>query len=172
VFAGAADFIVSLQSEPTTRVQLDKVLQYLVSEAQANESFVAALTSIADVAQLALDDADLAPILNIVGESIRADRGWLEAHLEFVKRARGADTNRALARMMTNLYSEDRPGRTAVGDLIDGLTEVLRARPYDDLGERLTAEDYASILGNVADFLDEEKRGLRKFIAIIKSRNL
>ena len=40
------------------------------------------------------------------------------------------------------------------------------------LGLRLTAADYASILGGVADFLDEERRGLRKFIAIIKSRNL
>ncbi|MBK9037146.1 MAG: hypothetical protein IPL61_38860 [Myxococcales bacterium] len=172
VFAGAADFIVSLQAAPETRVQLDRVLQYLVSEAQANEAFVAALTSIADIAQLALDDADLIPIANILGQSIGADKGWLEAHLEFVKRARTVDDNRALARMMVNLYDEDRPGRTAVGDLVDGLTEVLRARPYEDLGERLTAEDYGSILGGVADFLDEEQRGLRKFIAIIKSRNL
>ncbi len=172
VFAGAADFIVSLQATPETRVQLDKVLQYLVSEAQANEQFVAALTAIADVAQLALDDADLVPIANILGQAIAADKGWLEAHLEFVKRARGADATRTLAQIMVNVYSEDRPGRTAIGDLVDGLTEVLRARPYDDLGERLTAEDYAAILGGVADFLDEEKRGLRKFIAIIKSRNL
>jgi hypothetical protein len=163
---------VSLQATPETRVQLDKVLQYLVSEAQANEQFVAALTAIADVAQLALDDADLVPIANILGQAIAADKGWLEAHLEFVKRARGADATRTLAQIMVNVYSEDRPGRTAIGDLVDGLTEVLRARPYDDLGERLTAEDYAAILGGVADFLDEEKRGLRKFIAIIKSRNL
>ena len=172
VFAGVADFVVSLEASPETRVQLDKVLQYLVSEAQANESFVASLTAIADVAQLALDDADLIPIANILGQALDPQRGWLDQHLDFVKRARAADDSGTLARLMVNLYSEDRPGRTAVGDLVDGLTEVLRARPYDDLGERLTADDYASILGGVADFLDEEKRGLRKFIAIIKSRNL
>lgn len=172
VFAGAADFVVSLQAAPETRVQLDRLMQYLVSEAQSSESFVAALTAIGDVAQLALDDPDLIPIANVLGEAIKADRGWLEAQLEFVKRARGVDDDGTLASLMVNLYSEDRPGRTAVGDLVDGLTEVLRARPYDDLGERLTAADYQAILTGVADFLDEEKRGLRKFIAIIKSRNL
>jgi hypothetical protein len=172
VFAGAADFVVSLQAAPETRVQLDRVLQYLVSEAQSSESFVAALTALADVAQLALDDPDLVPIANVLGQAIAADRGWLEAQLEFVKQARTVDEGGTLAQIMINLYAEARPGRTAVGDLIDGLTEVLRARPYDDLGERLTAADYAAILGGVAEFLDEEQRGLRKFIAIIKSRNL
>ncbi|MEZ4401964.1 MAG: hypothetical protein R3B06_18180 [Kofleriaceae bacterium] len=172
VFAGAADFVVSLQAEPETRVQLDKVMQYLVSEAQASESFVAALTAIADVAQLALDDADLVPIAHVLGQSLAPERGWLEAHLAFVKGARTVDAAGTLARLMTNLYDEARPDRTAVGELVDGLTEVLRANPYQDLGEPLTAADYRSILTGVADFLDEEQRGLRKFIAIIKSRNL
>jgi len=172
VFAGAADFVVSLQASPETRVQLDQLLQYLVSEAQASESFVASLTSIADLAQLALDDRDLLPIAHILGEALRPERGWLEAHLDFVKHARAVDDNRALSRLMVNLYSEDRTGRTAVGDLIDGLCEVLRAQPYDQRGQRLTADDYRSVLTGVAEFLDEEKRGLRKFIAIIKSRNL
>ncbi len=171
VFAGAADFLVSLQASPETRTQLDQVLQYLVSEAQASESFVAALTSIADLAQIALDDRDLLPIAHLLGEAIRPERGWLEAHLEFVKRARSVDDTSALARIMVNLYREARPGRTAVVDLIDGLCEVLRAQPNDDHGALLTAADYRSILTGVADFLDEEKRGLRKFIAIIKSRN-
>jgi len=49
---------------------------------------------------------------------------------------------------------------------------VLRAEPYEDLGARYTARDYRAMLNGIADFLDEEKRGLRKFISIIKSRNL
>lgn len=172
VFAGAADFIVSLQATPETRLQLEKVMQYLVNEAQSSESFVTSLTSIADVAQIALDDRDLIPIARVIGEAIDPQRGWLDAQLVFVRGARAADTNRALSRMMVNLYSEHRPGETAVGALIDGLSEVLRARPYDDLGARYAADDYRAVLEGTADFLDEEKRGLRKFIAIIKSRNL
>ena len=171
VFAGAADFVLSLQATPETRLQLEKLMQYLVDEATSAEAFVTSLTAIADVAQIALDDRDLVPIARAVGEIIRPERGWLEAQLLFVRDARTSDANRALARMMVNLYTEHRPGHSAVGDLIDGLSEVLRARPYDDLGAAYTAEDYRALMTGVASFLDEEKRGLRKFIAIIKSRN-
>lgn len=172
VFAGAADFIVSLQATPETRLQLEKLMQYLVDEATSGESFVTSLTAIADLAQIALDDRDLVPLAKVIGETIDPQRGWLDAQLVFIKGARASDSNRALSRMMVNLYSAHQPGRTAVGDLIDGLSEVLRARPYDDLGARYTADDYRALLRGTADFLDEEKRGLRKFIAIIKSRNL
>jgi hypothetical protein len=172
VFAGAADFIVSLQATPETRLQLEKLMQYLVDEASSSESFVTSLTSIADLAQIALDDRDLVPIARVIGECIDPQRGWLDAQLEFVKGARASDTERALAQMMVNLYSETMPGRTAVGDLVDGLSEVLRDDPYNSIGERYTAGDYRAMLNGVSDFLDEEKRGLRKFIEIIKSRNL
>jgi len=172
VFAGIADFILSLQATPETRLQLESLVQYLVDEAVSTDSFNTALTSLADLAQLALDDGDLIPIAQAVGEIIRPERGWLEPQLIFVREARRSDDGRALSRMMVNLYQEHLPGRTPVGDLVDGLTEVVRARPYDDLGKRFTADDYRASLRGVADFLDEEKRGLRKFIAIIKSRNL
>ncbi len=172
VFAGVADFIVSLQATPETRLQLERLMQYLVDEATSSESFVTSLTAIADVAQLALDDRDLVPIARVIGEALDPDRGWLDAQLALIKGARRSDQTRALARMMVNLYGAHRPGRTAVGDLIDGLSEVLRADPYEDLGARYTAADYRAVLTSVADFLDEERRGLRKFIAIIKSRNL
>jgi hypothetical protein len=172
VFAGAADFIVSLQAAPQTRLQIEKLMQYLVDEATSSESFVTSLTSIADLAQIALDDRDLVPIARVIGECIDPQRGWLDSQLVFIKGARQSDANRALAQMMVNLYSEAQPGRTAVGDLVDGLSEVLRAQPYEQIGARYTAEDYRAMLNGVADFLDEEKRGLRKFIEIIKSRNL
>ena len=74
--------------------------------------------------------------------------------------------------MLVNLFAEPQPGRTAVGDLIDGISEVDRTNPYQDLGQRYTAADYASLLNGLAAFLDEQKRGLRKFIGIIQDRNL
>ena len=68
---------------------------------------------------------------------------------------------------MVHLYDQPRPGHTAVGDLIDGLSEIHRARPFDDLGRDLSGADYAAALHGVADFLEEEKRGLAKFIATV-----
>ena len=172
VFAGLADFVLALSAEPATRDQLVALVRYLQDEARDRVTFVTALTGIADTLQLVLDDRDLVPILRAVGEVIRPEHGWLAAQLELIKRARAGDDGGALTRLMVHLYDQPRPGHSAVGDLIDGLSEIHRTAPFADLGQELTGADYASALRGVADFLDEEQRGLRKFIAIIQSRNL
>ncbi|HVV81919.1 MAG TPA: hypothetical protein VHE35_02525 [Kofleriaceae bacterium] len=172
VFAGLADFVLALSAEPATRDQLVSLVRYLQDEASDRDSFVTALTGIADTLQLALDDRDLVPIVNALGEIIKPEHGWVAAQLELVKRARAADTGGALSRLMVHLYDEPQPGESAVGDLVDGLSEIHRTHPFADLGKDMTAEDYRSALTGVADFLSEQRRGLPKFIAIIKSRNL
>lgn len=172
LFAGAADFILSLQARPEARAQIEALIGYLIDEISYNETFRTSLTSVADLLQLALDDGDIVPIALAAGEALRPERGWLDSHLAFASAARHADDNQALVEMMRNLYVEYRPGHTAVGDLIDGLGEVHRERPWEDLGGDYTAADYRALLTGVAHFLDDEKRGLRKFIAIIQSRNL
>lgn len=172
VFAGAADFILSLQASPEARRQLELLNVYLMNEVNYNEAFRLSLSSVADILQLAIDDADIVPIAHVLGEALRPERGWVDAHLEFVKRARASDQTEALVGMMRNLYNESAPGHTAIGDLIDGIAEVHRARPYADLGIDYTEADYRSILHGLADFLDDNKRGLRRFISIIEGRNL
>jgi hypothetical protein len=172
VFAGAADFILSLQASPEARAQIEQLLAYLVNEVNYDETFRTSLTAIADTLQLALDDRDIIPIAHVLGEALRPERGWLESHLAFVKAARHSDENQALVEMLRNLYTEYRPGHTAISDLIDGISEVHRAHPYDDLSADYTAEDYRAMLRGLALFLDDEKRGLRRFISIIKGRNV
>jgi hypothetical protein len=171
LFAGLADFILSLEATPDTRVQLEGFLSYLVDEATDEATFTTSLTSVGDLLQLALDDEDLAPIAHVAGDAIRPEHGWLDAHLAFVKAARASDTNQALVQIVRNLYSEHRPGHTALGDVVDGISEVLRQNPYADLDAHYTAADYKSLLEGLANFVDENKRGLRKFIRIIQSRN-
>jgi hypothetical protein len=171
-FAGAADFIVSLQADPDARRELESMLAYLVDEVSNTQQFYTALYAAADILQLVLDDRDLVPIARVAGEALRAERGILTAQLEFAKRARQSDQHRAFESLLHNLFSSHRPGHTAVGDLLDGITEVNRARPYTDLGLAYAAADYRAAFRAVAGFLGEERRGLRKFIKIIKSRNL
>jgi hypothetical protein len=175
VFAGAADFVLSLQAAPRARQQLELLLRYLVDEissADGDLTFRTALTVAADLLQLAVADADVAPLARLAGEALAPERGWLDAHLVFVRRAREADADGALSELVVHLFDETRPGRTAVGDLIDGISEIHRSTPYTDLGKRYTAADFASLMLGLAGFLDDEKRGLRKFIGIIRDRNL
>ncbi|HTJ40911.1 MAG TPA: hypothetical protein VL463_02410 [Kofleriaceae bacterium] len=173
LFAGFADFIISLEATPETRQQIEGFLVYLNNEVDFGPAFTTNVTALGDLLQLGLDDNDLAPIVHVVGEAIDPSKHpWLEAHLEFVKAARASDTNQALVQIARNLYTEHRPGHTAIGDVIDGISEVLRANPYQDLDAHYTQADYKSLLNGVANFLDENKRGLRKFIRIIQTRNV
>jgi hypothetical protein len=182
VFAGIADFILSLQSSPDTRTQLEQLMQYLVDEVGNDETFRTSLSSAADILQLVIADADVTPLARVAGKlldpanTVTAPDGtqetWLDANLAFVLKARQADTTGTLQTILVNLFAEPQPGRTAVGDIIDGISEVDRQNPYTDLGQRYTAADYASLLNGLAAFLDEQKRGLRKFIGIIKDRSL
>lgn len=171
VFAGLADFAVSITNDSDARFQLEALMAYLVDEVANTDVFWTSVTSAADILQFALDDADIVPVVRAIGDVLRPELGLLTPQLEFAKAARASDETEALAAIMRNLFAEHRPGHTAVGDLIDGITEVNRMRPYEDLGEPYSAEDYRASLRAVAVFLGEEKRGLRKFIQIIQSRN-
>lgn len=172
VFAGAADFVLSLQAAPETRTQLEGMMQYLVDEVGYDDTFRTSVTAAADLLQLTISEAEVAPLARVVGRALEPERGWLEAQLTFARRAREADTQEALVTMLVGMFDETAAGRTAIGDLIDGISEVHRAAPYDELGQRYTADDFRALFTNLADFLDEEQRGLRKFIAIIRDRHL
>lgn len=172
VFAGAADFVLSLQADPAAREQLEALAAYLVDEVAHDEAFLLSLTATADVLQFVLDDADIVPIAHVIGAALDPQRGILDAHLTFIKAARHSDQGQALVRLLQNLFVSHREGHTAVGDLIDGIATVHRVNPYDDLPEPYTAADYQSAFRGVAAFLGEERRGLRKFIQIIQGRNL
>ena len=173
LFAAAADFVLALEDSPGARRQLESLLVYLFDETADQATFRHGLTALADVMQLAvLDDRDMLPIARLAGEALRPERGWVARSIDFVHAARSTDQAGALSRLARSLYGTHRPGHTPIGDLVTGMGEVHRMRPYRDLGQRLAREDYRAVLLGVADFLDDEKRGLRKLIAIIKGRHL
>jgi hypothetical protein len=169
--ATASDFIQALEAAPQARQALEAMIAYVFTEANI-ESFDIMITSVGNMLMLALDDRDMVPIARFVGEVMRPERGWLDNQLAFVNAAASSDQNDALRGLLGNLYSEHRAGRSALSDILDGVSEVHRDRPYDDRGQRFGESDYRTLLRGVADFLDDEKRGLRKFIAIIEGRNL
>jgi hypothetical protein len=171
VFAGAANFVLALSASPEARVALEDLFVYLTTDS-GGDAFVTAVTAAADLSQLFLDDRDLVPIARMAGKAMAPELGAVKAHITFVQRARVADESGTLSKMMRGFFTEHTPGRTALSSVIDGICAVNRVSPEADAGKFLAPEDFRSIFLNVADFLDDEKRGLRSFVRVIENRNV
>jgi hypothetical protein len=181
VFAGAADFVLSLVATPEARAALEKLNAYLCSEAGAPDAFVTALTGAGDLVQLLLDDKNLVPIVHVVGKILSPDFGTnrhpdynlVDAQLDFLRKARDADETNALAKLLGYSFTElEGQTRTAVGQVVDAIADVQRVDPIGDFGTPMSAADYVSAFHAVADFLGEEKRGFLRFVQIVKERNV
>jgi hypothetical protein len=179
VAAALMDLSVSMAEAPQARAALEGLFAYLFDETANPAGFRSMITTLADLMQLALlDDRDRLPLARSLGEIIDPRHGRIDALLRFGLGARLAEgqvtsaDESTFVQMLRNGLAEYRPGETPLGDIARGIAEVHRARPFEDLDEPLTSEDYRAVFHNVARFLDDEKRGLRKFLAIIENRSL
>jgi hypothetical protein len=173
VGAAILDLMAALARDPAARQPIEGVLGYMLDPGADAAGFAQGLTATADLMQAAmLDDANMLPLAHIAGEAIRPERGWIAPLVHFAHGSSQSDSDGVLAELMRHLFTPHRRGRTPLGEIADGVGEIRRARPHDELDVPFAREDYSAILRGVADFMDEEKRGLRKFIAIIKGRKL
>ncbi len=170
VFAAVADFVSALEAAPDTRDRMVALNRYLVDQGSSDETFRAVITAAADFLQLMIADRDVAPLARLAGRSMALERGWVDDQMQLVREISRADTDDTLATLLRQLFDETRPGRSALADLIDGIAEVHRARPFVELGQEYQPADYQALFAGLSHFLAEERRGLRKFIAIIKDR--
>lgn len=169
--AGASDVLEVMSQNPAGRRAIEGMVSYALDEARDPEAFRALVTVAADLLQLALrDEPDLEPLAKLASEVLDPARGWLDPLLAMAHASGRADSNGALAQTLRNLVAPYQPGHTPLGDLADGIGEVFRVRPFADLDRSFDSADYAAMFEGLAAFLDEEKRGLRKFIAIIQGR--
>jgi hypothetical protein len=170
VFAAMGDFVAKVEADPDARTQLYNLLQYLMNEAQNDEVFQTALTTLTDQVQMFLDDPDLIPVAHIMGEALNPDRKIVDQQLDLIKRARDLDTRqpRALLTILRNLYKLDANRVYPASNVADVLSEVNRTHPGQ--GGPLDAGDYKTLIGEVRDFLTDEQRGFLRFIAIVKNR--
>jgi hypothetical protein len=169
VLPAAADFVVALEAVPEAWTAVLNLLIYLNTD--GTPPFQPSTAVVADLLQWYLADADLVPLTRAAGKVIDPELGVLDAELTFVQRARHADGKQVLATLLGHLDGELVPGRTPLAVIADAIAEVNRAHPFVDLGKPLSADDYARVLGAVRTFLDDEKRGLARFVAIVKNRN-
>lgn len=167
-FAALADFTAKVEADPDARTQLYQLLDYLVDEADHDQVFQTALTTLADQVQMFLDDPDLVPVAHVMGAALDPKKGAVDAQLTLMKKAHDLDTNKALLTILRNLYKQNSDGIYPASDLADILSELNRAQPGH--GGPLDGEDYRSILNEVKDFLIDDQRGFTRFLKIVKAR--
>jgi hypothetical protein len=173
LLAGIVDLGAALAREPEARAPVEGLLAYMFDQSTNHEGFVHGLVALADLLQRAMrDERDMLPVAHALGEVMRPARGWVAPLVRLLHGASQSDTGEALARLLRNLYTPHRAGRTPLDEIADGVAEVHRAGPFRELGATFAPDDYAAVLRGVADFMGEERRGLRKFIAIVKGRKL
>ncbi|WP_428268234.1 hypothetical protein [Haliangium sp.] len=170
--AALVDFADATAAAPEAERGLARLLGYALAESQAGGSDDVGLASVADLVQMMMFDDDMVGVAHLAGEAVRPERDWVAPVLGYAYAAALSDRDDMMVRLIDNLSQEYRRGRTPLGQIARELGELHRARPNEDLGAPFASDDYPAIFRGVAQFLDDEKRGLRKFIAIIKGRNL
>ena len=175
-FAATMDFMTAL-ADSEAAAELEAFASFLLADQAAEGNFAVFLTAAADLLQLiVLDDDNMVPVAHFAGEALRLERDYVLRPLDFLHDVHRLDTAIAggnagvLITLAGNFFTPHRSGRMPVSDIVDGIAEVERERPDLERGQRYASGDFRAILGSVAEFLDDEKRGLRKFIAIIKGR--
>lgn len=171
--AGASDLVAALDSDPEARRALEGLLAHALSEERDPAAFRGMAALIADTLQLALvGTGALTPLAHALGRVLDPARGWLDPALALTGVVGPADTQGVLATTVRNLFTVHQAGDTPFDVFADAIGDVQRVAPVADAGERLDAADYEAVLRGLAEFLSDEKRGLRKFVAIIRGRNL
>ncbi|HEX2690189.1 MAG TPA: hypothetical protein VHN14_26420 [Kofleriaceae bacterium] len=174
VFAGVADLAAKLSVDPGARAALEALLHDAFDETTSPAMFAILRTATADLIQLFADDADLVPISHLAGRLIAPGKPYLATQLDLVQKLTAGDDAAVLARLASQMfhgYDAADPGVPAIAAIANGIGEVDRLRPGDDLYAPWTPGDFARILTNVAAFLREQQRGMPRFIAIVKGRN-
>jgi len=170
VFVALYDLADALFADRDARTALSGLVRYLMDETHVEAAFAVALTVVADLVQLLMDDASVVPLLNAAGRALDPSLGTLPAALTFLSRAARADTDQVLTRVLRNMWQLRGPGDTPFDVLLDTTASVHRVSPGMDAP--LTAEDYRLILGHAAAFFGDNERGLQHFIDVVAHRSL
>jgi hypothetical protein len=170
VFAGLVDFSKAISDDAVARAELYGLMRYLSDAAAEDDAFLSSITTAGDLVQMLVDDPELVPVVRAIGKILSPERKILDSQSLFLHKAQKLDKGKALTELFQGLYKEHRPGSAPIVELIDILAEVHRKQP--GAGGKMMPEDYAAAFKATAEFMGDEKRGLKKFIAIVQERSL
>jgi hypothetical protein len=169
LFAGAIDLAAALPSAPEAHEVLEGLGVHLTSDGPGAST--TSITVAADLLQLATDDPDMVPLARVVGRLLDPGLGAVDAELDLARRVVRADSADVVARLLGKMAKDYTAGSAPLDEIEQAISEVQRARPFADRGKTKSAADYRSIFRAVRSFLDDEKRGLIRFVRIVQNRN-
>ena len=190
------DMMNAVRADQEGRVQMEKLMQYLLDAASKNEALANILASSNDIVQILRDDDNLVPLFHVLASAMDAskvdDKGrvtqksMVDAQMALLARVSGRyfdkdnveickreiDPNQVLAVALGNLVTPindgDFKGQTPLEVIIDVIADVNRKDPTQKYEGTLNRSDYGSVSANVVDFLVNKERGLEQFYEVIR----
>ncbi|MDB4997996.1 MAG: hypothetical protein JWM74_5428 [Myxococcaceae bacterium] len=197
LFAATIDLLDAIRKNDPARYEVELLLQYLLDPASPNDARESGLLALGDVVQLLSDETNLVPLAHALveatGASLRDEQGvvvqqsLIDATTALLARLQGKardaegfpicsreiDPNQVLTFALQKLVAplpSLKPGdpiKTPLEVILDAVVEVNKEDPTRP-GEKLTANDYASVSRNVSDFLLDPQRGLEQLYEVIR----
>ncbi len=183
-FAASIDLLDAMLQDDTSRVELERLITYLLDPDSANEAQAGALAAAVDSLQVLDDDVNLVPFFHVLSEALGApvtddsgkvlSRGLVDSALQAVSKiyppgecSQSRDPNGAIRAVLANIVTPmgDR-SRTPLDVIADVIADVNRAEPQKTT--KLEGRDYASLAEETRAFLLDQSRGLEQMYAVIK----
>jgi hypothetical protein len=186
LFAAIIDLVDELRKDPS-RIEIERLAQYLLEAVESDETMRKVLTSAVDLIMVLRDGQTLPPLFNVLSslstpESDPAATGSADVTLQLLNvLSRDPDDTtgpddplvfdryRAFDHLVANLVKPidpSQPSKTALEVLIDVAADIHRADSASD--EPLTAEDYRLIADNVRRFLIDDTRGVEQLYEVVR----
>jgi hypothetical protein len=186
LFAAIFDLVDELRKDPS-RVELERLAQYLLEVVEDDETMRKVLASAVDLILVLRDGQTLPPLFNVLSslstpEDDPSSAGSADITLQLLnvlsRDPDGAvgpddplvfDRYRVLDHVLANLVKPidpSAPSETALEVLVDVAADIHRQDSASD--EPLTADDFRMIAEVVHDFLTNETRGVEQLYEVVR----
>jgi len=192
--ASVVDLLDAIRKDDGARVEIEKLIAYLLDSASDNDAQTTTLMAAVDLLQVLDDDTNLEPLYRIVSSAASQAvvdeqgkvvlRGLADASVESLARVfatahddkgkeickREIDPNRTidfiLKRMLLPYGKEGKDLRTPIETIMSVIADVNRADPTSK--EKLAGNDYRNIAKEIAEFCLHPERGLVQVYEVVK----
>lgn len=192
--ASAIDLLDRIRNDDAARVEIERLVAYLLDAASDNDAQTTTLMAAVDLLQVLDDQTNLDPLYRVVaaaaGQAVTDEngkvvlRGLVDAGVESLARifataktdknveicSKEIDPNRTidfvLKRMLLPYGKEGKDLRTPIETIMSVIADVNRADPTSEA--KLSGDDYRNIAKEIAEFCLHPERGLVQVYEVVK----